>query len=77
MRATVGRLLLGNESVNTPKTIRDNRRRFFPWDPPRGFITRSTKGTVSCRELRQVLEMAVEGDELDCKEDFMCDLKLQ
>jgi hypothetical protein len=43
-RATIGRLLLGNGSVNTPKTIRDNRRRCFPWGPPRVYITRSSKG---------------------------------
>jgi hypothetical protein len=27
------RPLLCNGAVNTPKTIRDNRRRRFPWDP--------------------------------------------
>jgi hypothetical protein len=30
MRATIGRLLLDNGSVNTPKTIRDNIRWYFP-----------------------------------------------
>jgi hypothetical protein len=33
-RATVGLLLLGNGSVNTPKTVRDKRRRCFPWIRP-------------------------------------------
>jgi hypothetical protein len=28
-RPTIGRLLVGNGSVNTPKTIRDNRRQGF------------------------------------------------
>jgi hypothetical protein len=56
------RLLLGNGSVNTPKTIWGNRRQCFRWDPPRGYITTSSKGAVSCRELSRVLEMAVEGD---------------
>jgi hypothetical protein len=46
--------LLGNGSVNTPKTIRDNRTRCFPWGPPRGYITRSSKGAVSCfQKLRE------------------------
>jgi hypothetical protein len=37
-RATIGRLLLDNGSVNTPKTIRDNRRRCFPWGLSRAYI---------------------------------------
>jgi hypothetical protein len=62
-RATIGRLLLGNGSVNTLKTMRDNRRRYFPWDPPWGYIARSSKGALDCcRELGQVLVMAVEGN---------------
>jgi hypothetical protein len=48
----IGRLLLGNGSVNTPKTIRNNRR-CFSWGPPRGYITGSSKGAVSCRKLRE------------------------
>jgi hypothetical protein len=53
-RAIIGRLLLRKESVNTPKTIRDNRRLRFPWGPPRGYITRSSKGTVRrCQKLRE------------------------
>jgi hypothetical protein len=47
-RATVGRLFLNNGPVNMPKTIRDTRRRCFPWGPLRGYITRSSKGVVSC-----------------------------
>jgi hypothetical protein len=47
-RATIGRLLLDNGSVNTPKTIRDNKGRCFPRGPPRGYITRSSKGARSC-----------------------------
>jgi hypothetical protein len=46
--ATIRRLLLGNGSINTPKTIRDNRRRCFPWSSSRGYITGSSKGAVSC-----------------------------
>jgi hypothetical protein len=34
----IGRPLLGNESIKKPKTIRDNRRRCFPWGPPWGYI---------------------------------------
>jgi hypothetical protein len=45
-RATIGHLLLDNGSVNTPKTRRDNRRRRFPWGPPRSYITGSSKGAV-------------------------------
>jgi hypothetical protein len=75
--ATIGRLLLGNCSVNTPKTIRDNIR-CFPWGPLLCCITRSSKGAVSCQKLREfsckrvhsmscqklnrVLKMAVEDD---------------
>jgi hypothetical protein len=56
-------LLLGNGSVNTPKTIRDNRRRSSLQGPPPGYIRRSFKGAVSCcQEWGQILEMAVEGD---------------
>jgi hypothetical protein len=51
--ATTGRLLLGNGSVNTSKTIRDNIRGCFPWGPPRENITRSSKGEVSCQKLRE------------------------
>jgi hypothetical protein len=52
--AKIRRLLPGNGSVNTPKTIRDNRRRCFPWGPPRGYITGSSKGTVSwCQKLTE------------------------
>jgi hypothetical protein len=36
-----------NGSVNTHKIIRDNTRRCFPWGPPRGYITRNSKGAVS------------------------------
>jgi hypothetical protein len=61
-------------SVNTPKTIRDNRRSCFPWGSPRDYITGSSKGSSYCRELGRVLEMAVEGNseemirkELDCE----------
>jgi hypothetical protein len=46
--ATIGRLLLENGSVNTPKTIWDNRRRRFPWSPPRGYVTSRFEGAVSC-----------------------------
>jgi hypothetical protein len=60
--ATIKRLLLGNWSVNTPKTIRDNIRRCFLWGPPRGCIMRRSKGSVCCRELGRVLEVAVKGD---------------
>jgi hypothetical protein len=52
--ATIGRLLLGNGSVNTLKIIRDNTRWCFPLDPPRWYITRSSKGAVSwCQKLRE------------------------
>jgi hypothetical protein len=54
--------LLGNGSINTTKTIPDHIRQCFPWGPPRGYITRSSKGVVSCRELGRVLAMAVAGD---------------
>jgi hypothetical protein len=37
-RATIGRILLGNGSVNTRKTIRDKRRWCFSWGPPQGYI---------------------------------------
>jgi hypothetical protein len=73
-RATIGRILRRNGSVNTLKTIRDNRRRCFLWRPPQGHITGSSKGAVRChklrdficvsccRELGRVLEMAVGGN---------------
>jgi hypothetical protein len=68
-RATIGRLLLGNGSVNTPKTTGDNRGR-FPWSPLRGYITRISKGAVSCNrvEFRDVslpgYELGSRGNEL-------------
>jgi hypothetical protein len=99
---TIGRLLLGNGSVNTLETIRDNRRRCVPWGPPRGYITGSSKGAVSCQKLREFSWRRVHFSQLLlrigsssgdgslrwlrrngkkgimwCKEDFMCDLKLQ
>jgi hypothetical protein len=41
-------------SIARPKTIRDNRRRCFPWVPPRGYITGSSKGAVGCcQKLRE------------------------
>jgi hypothetical protein len=49
----IARLLIGNGSINTPKTIRDNRRRCFLWGPPRCYITGSAKGAVSCQQLRE------------------------
>jgi hypothetical protein len=52
-RGTIGRPLLGNGWVNTPKNIRDNRRRCFPWGPPRGYIAWSSKGAVNCQKLRE------------------------
>jgi hypothetical protein len=52
-RATIGHILLRNGSVNIPKTIRDNRRRCFPCGSPRGYITGSSKGAVSCHKLRE------------------------
>jgi hypothetical protein len=52
-RAKVGRLLLGNGVFNTPKIIRDNRRRRFPWGSLRGCITGSSKGALSCQKLRE------------------------
>jgi hypothetical protein len=51
-RATIRRLLLGNGSVNTPKTIRDDRR-CFPWGPPWGYMTIISKGAASCQKLRE------------------------
>jgi hypothetical protein len=44
---TIGCLLLGNGSVNTPKIIRRNRGWYFPWGPPQGYITGSSKRAVS------------------------------
>jgi hypothetical protein len=55
-RATIERLLLGNGSVNTPEIIRDNRRRCFSGDPPRGYITRSSKGAVVVRSWESSVE---------------------
>jgi hypothetical protein len=76
-RATVGRLMLGKESVNVPKRIRDNRRRCFPCGPHRGDIMRSSKGAVNCcRELDWVLEMLVEGDwEKMARKELCCEKK--
>jgi hypothetical protein len=52
--ATIGHLLLGNESVNTPKIIWDNRRWCILLGSLWGCITRSSKGAVSCcQKLRQ------------------------
>jgi hypothetical protein len=100
-RAKVGRLLLGNGSVNTPKIIRDNRRRCFPCGPARGYIRVSSKGAVSCEKLREFSWRRVQLRHLSrilsssgdgsrrwlrrnckkwmrlCKEDFICDSKLQ
>jgi hypothetical protein len=60
-RATIGRLLLGNGSVTTPKTILENRGWCLPWGPSRGYITRSSKRAVNCcREFGRVPELAVE-----------------
>jgi hypothetical protein len=50
-RATIGSLLLGTELVNTPETIRGNRRRCFPWGPPRNYIKGNSKGAVSCCQM--------------------------
>jgi hypothetical protein len=58
-RATIGRLLLGNGSVNTPEKIQDNIRRCFPWGPPRDYVTRSSKGAASCQKLREFSELVV------------------
>jgi hypothetical protein len=79
-RPTVGRILLINGSVNTPKTIRDDRRRCFPWGPPRRYITRISKAAViCCQGMIRVLEVAVEGDsekmtrkELDSEKKTSC-----
>jgi hypothetical protein len=51
--ATVVLILLGNGSVNTPKTIRYSRRRRFPWGPPQGYITGNSEGAVGCQKLRE------------------------
>jgi hypothetical protein len=84
--ATIGRLLLGNRSVNTSKTIRDNRRFCFPWGAPRGYITKSSKWSLV---VVRSWESSVEEEFIwvSCrqddsrrwlwKEDFMCDLKWQ
>jgi hypothetical protein len=100
-RTRIGRLLLSNRSVNTPKIIRDHRRRCFYWGPPQGYITGSSKVAVSCQKLRKFSWRIVHFSDLSrivsssgdgslrwlrrtgkigirlCKEDFMCDLKLQ
>jgi hypothetical protein len=60
--ATIRRLLLRNESANTPKIILYNRAQCFPLDSPWGYITSSSKVAVSCQEMGRVLKMAVEGD---------------
>jgi hypothetical protein len=52
-RSTIGRLLLSNGTVNTPKTVRGNRRRCCKWGPPQGYTMRSSKGAVSCQKLRE------------------------
>jgi hypothetical protein len=52
-RVTIECLLLGNRSVNTPKTMRDNRRRCFPWGSPWGYIKGISKGAVSCQKLTE------------------------
>jgi hypothetical protein len=59
-RANIGRLLLSDKSVNTPKTIRDNRKWCFPWGPPRGYITRSSKGAVVC--CQKLRDGSISGD---------------
>jgi hypothetical protein len=51
--ATIGCLLLGNGSVKTPKTIRDNKRQRFPWGPLWGYIMRSSTRADSCQKLRE------------------------
>jgi hypothetical protein len=84
--------LLCNGAVNTPKTIRDNRRRYFPWGLCNAVIK---KIQLSSREWRVEFEtpacrdMSLGAEQLNwvdnsgkkgirrCKEDFMCDLKLQ
>jgi hypothetical protein len=75
--ATIGRLLLGNGAVNTHF---NNRRRCFPWGPPRGYITRishtririgSSSGDGSPKWLRRNSKKGIRR----CKEDFTCDLK--
>jgi hypothetical protein len=55
-RTTIRSLLLGNGSVNTSKIIQENRRQRFLWGPPRGYITESSKGAVSCQKLRVQLK---------------------
>jgi hypothetical protein len=49
-------LLLGSGSVNTPETIRDNRRRCFPWGPCKVVINNNSieQHRVSCQELSRV-----------------------
>jgi hypothetical protein len=86
------RPLLCNGAVNTPKTVRDNRRRYFPWCPC-NIIAKKTQ--LSSREWRfefgtpESRDMSLGAEELNsvdnngkkgviwCKENFMCDFKLQ
>jgi hypothetical protein len=51
--AKLRRLLLENGSVNTPKTMRGDRRRCLPWGASRGYITGSSKVAVNCQKLRE------------------------
>jgi hypothetical protein len=61
---TIVRLLLNNGSVNTPKTIRNNRKRCFLWGTPRRYITGSSKRAVSCQKLREFSWRTVDLSEL-------------
>jgi hypothetical protein len=64
MRATIGRLLLGNGSVYMPQIIRDDRRRRFQWSPPQrlyngmfqrnGVVGRSWESSVHFSELSRI-----------------------
>jgi hypothetical protein len=76
--AKIGRLLLGNGSINTSKTIRDNRQR-FPRGPPWCHITGSSKGVVeNWVDFWKWQSKVIEKKWIRlCKEDFMCDLKWQ
>jgi hypothetical protein len=56
------RTSIARQRISVPKTIWHNRRLCFPWDSPRVYTTRSSKGAVSCRKLGRVLKMAVQGD---------------